>query len=137
MLSRSYVLFASYTSSVSCQHRGVQIAKDLKSSSGPKLSEFRALLDAGVPQPILDLKADVRTSTHPGLALLHCNLLSSSPCEKFRFVGDVVCGKRWSIRCGHDDMCTFIILCSCDMCTSRKWPPPGESSPSNRLLVAG
>lgn len=40
-------------------HRGVHIAKELKDQSGPKLKDFRALLDAGVPQSITDLKNDV------------------------------------------------------------------------------
>ena len=41
-------------------HRGVKIAKQLKDESGPKLKDFRAALEQGVPQSIQDLKADVR-----------------------------------------------------------------------------
>jgi hypothetical protein len=39
--------------------RGVEIAKQLKEQSGPKLKDFRALLEKGVPQPIEDLKMEV------------------------------------------------------------------------------
>jgi glycine hydroxymethyltransferase len=40
-------------------HKGVEIAKQLKEQSGPKLKDFRALLEKGVPQPIEDLKMEV------------------------------------------------------------------------------
>ena len=42
--------------------RGVEIAKQLKEQSGPKLKDFRALLEKGVPQPIEDLKMEVLPS---------------------------------------------------------------------------
>lgn len=42
--------------------RGVLIAKELKDASGPKLKDFRALLDQGTPQPIQDLKAEVTSA---------------------------------------------------------------------------
>ena len=41
-------------------HRGVKIAKQLKEESGPKLKDFRAALEQGIPQSIQDLKDDVR-----------------------------------------------------------------------------
>jgi glycine hydroxymethyltransferase len=40
-------------------HRGVQIAQQLKEESGPKLKDFRAHLEKGLPDSIADLKADV------------------------------------------------------------------------------
>lgn len=39
--------------------RGVEIAKELKEASGPKLKDFRAHLEKGVPQSVQDLKSDV------------------------------------------------------------------------------
>lgn len=45
--------------------RGVEIAKQLKEQSGPKLKDFRALLEKGVPQPIEDLKMEVFPTISP------------------------------------------------------------------------
>eukprot|EP00208_Stichococcus_sp_RCC1054_P002097 CAMPEP_0206146894 /NCGR_PEP_ID=MMETSP1473-20131121/31723_1 /ASSEMBLY_ACC=CAM_ASM_001109 /TAXON_ID=1461547 /ORGANISM="Stichococcus sp, Strain RCC1054" /LENGTH=526 /DNA_ID=CAMNT_0053543619 /DNA_START=223 /DNA_END=1803 /DNA_ORIENTATION=+ len=40
-------------------HRGVEIAKQLKEESGPKLKDFRAHLENKIPASIQELKADV------------------------------------------------------------------------------
>ena len=54
----------------------MEIAKQLKEQSGPKLKDFRALLEKGVPQPIEDLKMEVFPSIP--LAQIRCNLMFMS-----------------------------------------------------------
>ena len=59
--------------------RGVDIAKQLKAESGPKLKDFRAHLEGKTPASIQDLKADVRGPRLPLRAGRICGVSALLP----------------------------------------------------------